>query len=584
MKKVITILLSICTLFCQAQNPVFQWAKNIDGGNYYLDEGHSVMYDALGNVYVAGEFRGTQDFDPGPGTFNLTSVGWPDIFILKLDPFGNLIWVKQMGGTGGGGTALSIEIDKGGNIYTTGFFGGGIDFDPSPGTYTLPAIGMSDIFISKLDNSGNFVWAKSIGDATFSSYYGCRGNAIVSDRLGDVYITGWFTGTNDFDPGPNKFTLTSGIGNNAGFVLKLDASGNFKWVSGLIGGWNCFGYGNALDIDASGNIYTTGILRGITDFDPGPGIYNLNIFPEEAFVLKLDPLGNFIWVKHLGGVMDDEAYGIVLDEEANIYTTGTYRGIADFDPGIGVYNLQTVNNAIFISKMDKDGNFIWAKSIDDTIGSGTGYSIALDGSGNVYTSGAYAGTLDFDPGPGTFTLNGNNTVTANNVGSGANIFISKLDPNGNFLWAGTMCNSGYYGYTGAASIKVDPWNNIYTTGSFILSGDFDPGPGIFNMSCIGVDMFVHKMSQPISTDIKSTSIIGSINIYPNPTSGEFVIVNANPVQNMHCEICNAIGQLVQRNDLNAVESKIILNDKPGVYFVKILDGTKLVKVEKLVKE
>ncbi len=135
----------------QAQNADFVWAKSI--GGILADIGRSVAVDASGNVYTTGDFQSTADFDPGPGTFNLTSAGSNDIFISKLDALGNFVWAKSMGG------ALrdmgnSIKVDSSGNLHLTGNFQGTADFDPSAGTSNLTSAGDFDAFIVKLSQSG----------------------------------------------------------------------------------------------------------------------------------------------------------------------------------------------------------------------------------------------------------------------------------------------------------------------------------------------------------------------------------------------------------------------------------------------
>ena len=146
----------------------------------------------------------------------------------------NFKWAKQMGGTGADAGGSSVTVDAAGNVYTTGGFGGTADFDPGPGTYNLTSAGTYDMFISKLDSSGNFIWAKQLGGTGADA----AGASIAVDADGNVYTTGGFVGTADFDPGPGVFTL-SAIGNfrtKASFVLKLDADGNFIWAKQTGGG------------------------------------------------------------------------------------------------------------------------------------------------------------------------------------------------------------------------------------------------------------------------------------------------------------------------------------------------------------
>ncbi|MEA3445471.1 MAG: SBBP repeat-containing protein [Bacteroidota bacterium] len=373
----------------------------------------------------------------------------------------------------------SVAVDASGNVYTTGYFYGTVDFDPGSGTYNLSSNGRDDIFISKLDASGNFVWAKNMGGSDWNEGY-----SIAIDASGNVYTTGHFEGTADFDPGSGTYILSSNNGYDDIFISKLDASGNFVWAKAMGGSFDDNGF--ALAIDASGNVYTTGIFCGTADFEPGSGTYNLSSNGDyDIFISKLDASGNFVWAKSMGGSSDDRGYSIALDASGNVYTTGYfYSSTVDFDPGSGTYNL-TSNGCgdIFISKLDASGNFVWAKNMGGSSSDG-GNSIAIDASGNVYTTGSFLDTADFDPGSGTHNLSSNGEY---------DIFISKLDASGNFVWAKSMSgSSSEWGF----SIALDASGNVYTTGYFYGTVDFDPGSGTYNLSSNGVmDIYILKLSQ-----------------------------------------------------------------------------------------
>src|SRR5262249_36288313 len=160
---------------------------------------YSIAVDASGNVYTTGYFTGTADFDPDAGVFNLTAAGSFDIFVSKLSASGNFVWAKVMGG-GSDDLGQSISVDASGNVCTTGYFTGTADFDPGAGVFNLTAAGYYDIFVSKLDASGNFAWAKAIGGTG-----GDEGYSIAIDSSGNVYTTGAFGGTVDFDPNAGVF-------------------------------------------------------------------------------------------------------------------------------------------------------------------------------------------------------------------------------------------------------------------------------------------------------------------------------------------------------------------------------------------
>ena len=379
------------------------WAKNIGGA--LTDGAQSIAVDAMGNVYTTGGFDGTGDFDPGAATYNLSSAGNYDIFISKLDATGNFVWAKNLGGILYD-EGYSVAVDASGNVLTTGLFAGTADFDPGAGTSNLTSAGNADIFISKLNASGNFVWAKNMGAASEDD-----GSSIAVDALGNVYTTGDFNGTVDFDPGIGTYNLIS-AGSYDVFVSKLDASGNFIWAKNIGGTTNDFG--SSISVDISGNVYTTGNFEGTGDFNPGAGIFNLtSAGMYDIFVSKLDASGNFLWAIKMGGTSADFGSSTV-DVSGNVYSTGQFQGISDFDPGAGTYNLSSAGfKDIFISKINTAGIFVWAIKMGG-VAYDVGEAVAVDVIGNVYTTGYFEGSVDFDYSAGinNLTSNGNSDVFA----------------------------------------------------------------------------------------------------------------------------------------------------------------------------
>jgi hypothetical protein len=510
----IFVFLSISTLPAQAESfasPLyasgnFLWAKSMSGANSEI--GMAVVVDSSGNVYTTGNFRDTVDFDPGEGIFNLTGAGDNsnfyeckiDIFVSKVDSNGNFVWAKRMGGTDHD-TGTSIAVDSTGSIYITGYFTDTVDFDPSTDTYNLTSLGFRDIFVSKLDSNGNFIWAKSMGNTDYDEGYN-----IALDSNDNVYTTGYFIGTVDFDPGIEAFNLTS-AGSNDIFVSKLDSDGNFVWAKNMGGTGNDLGYGIATD--SNNNIYTTGRFQLTADFNPGTGTTNLtSAGNDDIFVSKLNTNGNFVWAKSMGGsTSGEQGNSIAVDASGNVYTTGSFfNGTADFDPGAGTANLTSAGwFDTFISKLDSNGNFAWAKRIGGSLYD-EGYDIAVDSSGNVYTTGYFSfETVDFDPDAGIANLN--------NAGS-EDIFISKLDSSGNFVWAKGMGGTGGDIGRGIALSSSDDF--IYTTGYYQEITDFDPEAGIFNLTAVGAgDIYISKLGD---VDAVLPNISSSVRASTSPTN------------------------------------------------------------------
>ncbi|MEO5350176.1 MAG: SBBP repeat-containing protein, partial [Magnetococcus sp. YQC-3] len=355
------------------------WTKDADSGG-------SIAVDKSGNVYTSSSSGG----------------------VRKLNALGNPIWAT---GSGGG----AVAVDTSGNLYVTGRFQGSMDIDPGLGTTTMTSAGSDDIFVQKLDSAGNLAWAKQIGAAGLD-----YGNSLAVDGNGNVYVTGSFSGTVDFDPGEGVSNLTSAGGWDI-FIQKLDASGNLMWAKRA--GAQSGDQGYSLKVDDTGNVYLTGYFQNTVDFDPGEGVTNLTSEGStDIFIQKLDSSGNLLWVKQSGGPGNDQGLSLAVDGSGNVYTTGYFINFADFDPGPGTSYLDCAGNLdIFIQKLDASGNLVWAKRAGGA-GWDYGRSLAVDGGGNVYVTGTFAGTVDFDMGEGIANL----TSVA-----GSNVFLLKLDADGN---------------------------------------------------------------------------------------------------------------------------------------------------------
>ncbi len=369
------------------------WAKHIGGYS-----GISLVLDGQGNIYVAGQLKGTSDFDPNQGVINLSSVGDFDACVSKLSATGNLIWARNVGSTGYD-HASSIAVDGLGNVFVGGDFSGTADLDPGLGTFNRTAGGDSDVFVLKLNSVGTFQWAATMG-GPFSDNL----NGLAVDGFGSVLLVGGFAGTADFDPSGSTFNLVADPQYRDGFVAKLDSDGNFEWAQGV--GGTSIDDVNEIVLDSGGNMILGGYFDNSVDFDPGPGVSSISSRGQaDIFILKLDRDGNFVWVQSQGGNGEDKVYGLQLDSQNNVYTTGTFNATADFDPGPGVHN-QTSSSSIqdaYVSMLDANGNFVWAKSIHGDSGV-NGYALALDSQRNVFAVGNFSGSADFRPGPGSFGL------------------------------------------------------------------------------------------------------------------------------------------------------------------------------------
>ncbi len=383
-----------------------------------------------------------------------------------------------------------LAIDNSNDVLITGAFMFTIDLDPSQTVANLESTGSSDTFIAKMNSSGSLVWAKKFGGAMDNFNLG-----IATDSQKNVYSVGNFMGTVNFNPGAGTSNLTSTLsGPYYSFdisISKLDSNGNFIWAKkvGGIGDDNA----TAVTVDNSGKVYITGHFNNTVDFDPGSGVFNLSASgpsgTPDIYVLKLDSDGSFLWAKSFTSIGYNNAEAIKTDASGNVYFTGSFSNTIDFDPNSGVMQLTAAGDSglpdVFVTKLDSNGNLLWAKSFSGT-NFDNGKSLAIDSSNNVIVAGTFNGTVDFDP-----SSNVQNIICQGNT----DIFVAKLDNSGNFLWAK---NFGGLSADNVANIVVDSSNNIYATGQFTGSADFNIGGALAVLNASGdtdnTDAFILKLS------------------------------------------------------------------------------------------
>lgn len=362
---------------------------------------------------------------------------------------------------------LGIAADPDGNVLTTGVFWGTVDFDPSAATATLTSTS-EEIFITKQDPNGNLIWAKQIGSIGGDIAWG-----ITSDNTGNIYVTGHFQGTVDFDPGVTENFVT-GAGAQDIFILKLNADGEFIWVK-TIGGSD-FEKAFKIKVDASNNIYICGsVNNGTVDFDPGAGTSFLTSF-FDTYLLKLNAAGDFVWVKQFTNASDIVVINdFDFDASGNIYTTGRFLGTANFNTSGGTTNLTSAGgNDVFIAKLNATGDLQWTKQMGGT-GHDVSNGIDVSASGDLILTGYFSTAADFDPDAGVETLT--------SIGD-RDIFVCKLNSSGAFSWAKGVGGSGL---DQAETIRANVAGDIFVAGTFSSTADFDPGAGTANLTAFGAN-------------------------------------------------------------------------------------------------
>jgi hypothetical protein len=282
------------------------------------------------------------------------------------------------------------------------------------------------------------------------------------------------------------------------FISKLDFNGNYIWSRSV--GTAGQDTGTSIATDGSGNVYVVGSFNGGGDFNPGSGINKLvSVGASDIFILKLNSSGAYVWAKQMGGLSEDMATSIDVTDSGFIYITGTFSGIADFNPGLldsdTVFLEAHGPKDMFLVKLDLSGNYIWAKNIGTTSAECAGISVKTDIPGNAFVSGVFTNTIDFDPDTSTFTQSSKGMH---------DVFITKFDKDGHFNWVKSF---GGIGEDSCFAMEIDRTTNIFTTGSFRDTVDFNPAKEVSTIGSKGnSDVFIHKMSfcTPLFTTIKDT--------------------------------------------------------------------------------
>lgn len=448
------------------------WVFNIGGLD--VDGGHSIKIDNANNILVTGYIRGPNvDCDPSSNIFlvngqsytgtNFLSSG--DIFVAKYTTNGDFIWAFTVPNTYWQNSGYAIDVDVNNDIYLTGNNNATStivsDFDPGPGVFSLSNANDGHAFVAKYNSNGTFIWAFSLGEWGASSS-GCSISVDPNDST--FYLAGHVTGSSvDFDPGPGT-TLFSTLSNDI-FLAKYSKNKQLIWA-------NVFG-NTAIDVCRSllfydSCLYLTGRFGGNVDFDPSSQNYVLNALnAQDIFVAKYNTNGNFIWAHGIGSANhSDEGYSVV-DINNQILVGGYFGGIVDFDPSASTHNLSSNGGLdMFMVRFDTSGNFLCGSNIG-SVSNDYLYSLFCDNVDTFYSAGSYGGTVDFDPGP--------NSLTVNNLG-GNDGFLSQYKLNiasSNYtasISGGPFCSGqmGYFtvnlspSYSGSFSVTYTLGSNTFT--------------------------------------------------------------------------------------------------------------------------
>lgn len=466
MKKFITTLLFLSGLSLFSQN--YSWAKNISGtGNEIC---YSMSKDASGNIYMAGSFEGSADFDPSPSMSDTkTSAGSKDIFMTKYNSLGNYLWSVKMGGSGID-EAKFIKVNPANNdIYLVGTFQNVVDFDFGSPTATLSSAGGYDIFFARYNASGTLLYARRIGGVNIELV-----DAVDINSSGDLIMLGRFTGTVDFNPNSGVYNLVA----NGSEAFIAQYSNNFTMLQAYKFGPGSV-YPKDVCYDNTGTkFYVTGAFNGTFDADFGSATQNLVAVSNnnDAFVVKYDNNIGLQWAVNIAGTIGPkEGKSICIDNSNNALITGAFTGTMDTDPSSNVVSYSSNNNSMdvfFAAYGSTSGTHLGSHTIGGT-GSDYGNCISIDASSNIYISGAFQSTIDLDP------TNGTDVHTS---GGGDDVFFYKMSSNLTYNFGKNLSGSGHQQVLDQLITGSDGLN---ICGLFTNAVDFDPNSGVAQITSMG---------------------------------------------------------------------------------------------------
>jgi len=316
MLRVFLISALLLMLSCQAQESKKAIVKHedwaISWGSAQNDVPSGVAIDSTENIYVCGVTLGAL-VSENKGQF--------DIYLTKINPAGKTLWIKQWG-TSERETPNCIAIDKSGNIYIAGETKANLDSNKNQGGY--------DIFLSKIDSSGNRIWTKLWGTELDDNAY-----AIAFDKDENIYLTGYASSFNHNMNDKNANSL----------LLKINQQGKVLWNKQW--GIEASTWAYDIAVSNSGQIYVCGWTQGEMEKGKKQAY-------DDIFLSKLDTSGSLLWTRQWGTIGNDEANALAIDEAENIYVTGRTGESLDG-------NMRKGRDDIFLSKFNASGEKSWTK-------------------------------------------------------------------------------------------------------------------------------------------------------------------------------------------------------------------------------
>jgi hypothetical protein len=368
--------------------------------------------------------------------------------------------------TGGSNSSLfhSIAVDNNGNIYAAGIITGNNQFSFGNGvTVTGIYSGGTNGVLVKYNGSGVAQWAQTETVGSNSSLF----YSVAVDSSGNVYTTGYITGTSTFSFG-NGVTATGKYNGENILLVKYNGSGVAQWARTVTAGSDNSRF-QPVTVDSSGNIYAAGYMCSTSTFSFGNGVNATGTSGLNIILIKYNGLGVAQWARTVtAGSSASHFSSIKVDGERNIYAAGTINGNSTLSFGSGVTATGTsIDDNIELVKYNESGTAQWARTVTTGSNASTFESVTIDNIGNIYAAGGISGTTQFSFGNG---------VTATGTNSICNILLVKYNKSGEAQWARTVTagsNKSVFYF-----ISKDNNGNIYTAGYITGTNPYSFGNGV----------------------------------------------------------------------------------------------------------
>ena len=532
--KFLALISGLLTLGLQAQPLVYDWhfVGSGQGSNQLL----SSVIDASGHSILVGNFEETLTVaDVSLQADEFARNG----FILKLDPSGALMWIRELEVDAFDDVyPFDVVLDTEGNILVAGSFRGSLDADPSEDEFMLTSE-FDDIYLSKFDPEGNLIWAQTVRANNSEE-------RILDLALGDdgaLYMGGYI----DFSPNRNNDIPFLGK------VIPADTSLEWNYIiasEGRIDGIN--------EIALHGNhLYCTGSFVGMGNFSSSPDhevVLDAGA-GEDLFVLKMTTDKDLVWAIHVGVDQEnDDVVGksIVVDDRGDVYVSGQYHGLVDFDPGAGVAELDGFANS-FVLKLSPDGEFIWVRNDEASTNNG----IVLNANNAPFS---------------LFENSGDQSESLLNV--------RKFSPSGDSIWTSGLQGENIFSVQ-ARGMQFDGDENILVGLNFWGAFNYDPNTSSSLTSTDDDWDFLYvKLNQDASTAAHQASISQIGTVYPNPVAEVLNLDFGSPRRQVDVQIRDLSGKTLSAHYYENVQTiSMPFHHPSGHYYVwcSMQDGTRYIE-------